>query len=354
MIVTPSTQRIAGLDGMRAIAVIAVIWHHSHDGMTWLPLSQHGFLGVDLFFVLSGFLITHLLLQEREQTNQISLSKFYARRSLRIFPLYYAILAALALAFLLLAPESSSLRTAFFHELPYHATYTSNAIESSTFLAITWSLSTEEQFYLLWPPILALLGMKSPLLLLLALLANQAVNFGLLDAELAAVGLPYQSLHILQCTFTPILLGCLGAFAIRSQSQAAAWVRTHSAAILWSSALVALAAANWPGDVRGMPRLAFQLATAVFLIALYFQQVHPLTRALELRPLVYIGMISYGIYLLHIIAIEVARPAAASLNQGHGWLLFALSAILSVVLAAISFRFFETPILKLKSRFRAS
>lgn len=354
MIATPSSQRIAGLDGVRAIAVMAVIWHHSHDGMTWLPLSQHGFLGVDLFFVLSGFLITHLLLQEREQTSRISLSKFYVRRSLRIFPLYYALLAALAAAFLLLAPETSPLRAAFFSELPYHATYTSNSIESSTFLAITWSLSTEEQFYLLWPPILALLGMKSPYLLLLAVIANQAINFGLLDTELARAGLPYQSLHILQCTFTPILLGCLGAFAIRSQDRAMEWLRQNSATILWVSAMAALVSANWPGDVRGMPRLVFQVSGAAFLLALYYQQLHPLTRALEIRPLVYIGMISYGIYLLHIIAIEVARPAAASLNQGHGWLLFTLSAALSIAMAAISFRVFETPLLKLKSRFRSA
>jgi peptidoglycan/LPS O-acetylase OafA/YrhL len=347
-----STSRIAGLDGVRAIAVMAVIWHHTHDGFAWLPISKNGFLGVDLFFVLSGFLITHLLLQEKALTNNISLGNFYARRSLRIFPLYFALLAALASAFFVFAPENSPLRAAFFSELLYHATYTSNWIDSRTFLAITWSLSTEEQFYLLWPPVLALAGLRSTYLLGAALLASQAVNFGMLDPHLARAGVPYHSLAILQCTFTPILLGCLSAFALRTDNGTIGWIKDHSSVLMWISAMVAFATASWPGDMRGVPRLSFQLASATFLLSMYSQQQHPLTRVLELRPIVYIGTISYGLYLLHIIAIEVARPVVKPLSEGHGLPLFLLSAALSIVLAALSFRYFETPMLRLKSKFR--
>ena len=141
-----------GLNGMRAIAVTAVVWHHSHPGIAELALTRRGFLGVDIFFVLSGFLITTLLLRERAEFGAISLRQFYVRRTLRIFPLYYAVLLALA-AYFTFARQASE-REAFFAGLPFYLTYTSNWFDASGMMSITWSLSAEEQFYLLWPPLL--------------------------------------------------------------------------------------------------------------------------------------------------------------------------------------------------------
>src|SRR5262245_42024739 len=96
-----SRKTFASLDGIRCLSIVAVIWHHSVVGVPWLPGTERGFLGVDMFFVLSGFLIVTLLLRERDKTGAISMREFYARRALRIFPPYYALLAVLTVYFAL-------------------------------------------------------------------------------------------------------------------------------------------------------------------------------------------------------------------------------------------------------------
>jgi len=251
-----------GLDGLRALAVIAVVWHHTHPGYAGVPMSHNGFLGVDVFFVLSGFLITTLLLGERAAKGSFSLTKFYIRRSLRIFPLYYAVLALLALYFL--GSSAASQRTVFLSELPFHASYTSNWVHLGSLMAITWSLSTEEQFYLAWPPLLAALGMRSLWVLGAFLALNQAINFGFLHGTLASLGIPYDDLPILQITFTPILLGVFLAFALRLEA-VKRWLVGLPSWALALSCVLAVAVANVPGDIRGWPRLAFHLATALVI-----------------------------------------------------------------------------------------
>ena len=154
-----ATAWFSGLDGLRAFSVVAVLWYHlagEHD----LALLNHGNQGVQLFFAISGFLVTTLLLRERRRTGTISLRSFYLRRTLRIFPLYYAVLATYALlvfATLRGTPKGAE----FWQHLPAFATYTSNwfvSADAGTGHGVTfyfaWSLATEEQFYLVWPPLL--------------------------------------------------------------------------------------------------------------------------------------------------------------------------------------------------------
>src|SRR5262245_57925158 len=145
----------SALDGLRALSVLAVVWQHSPRPSTFtalFPASRYGFLGVDLFFEISGFLIVTLLLRERAESGRISLRNFYARRALRIFPLYYGVLAAFALLFFVLRPNGSG-AAAFRSELPVMAFYLSNWVPVSGMFAITWSLAAEEQFYFVWPPV---------------------------------------------------------------------------------------------------------------------------------------------------------------------------------------------------------
>jgi peptidoglycan/LPS O-acetylase OafA/YrhL len=164
--------------------------------MSGLPLTGNGFLGVDVFFVLSGYLITALLLdeRERERSGTVSLRGFYAHRTRRIFPLYYAVLGLLA-AYFLLTKESAQ-RTASLEELPANLLYVSNWLPSTTLTAITRSLSTEEQFYLVWPPLFAWLGKHAAWILMAFLALNQAVNFGLADHWLASTGVDFVSVNI--------------------------------------------------------------------------------------------------------------------------------------------------------------
>ncbi|MCX5745493.1 MAG: acyltransferase, partial [Proteobacteria bacterium] len=147
-------KHLPALDGLRALSILAVIAHHGGGAAAGAasPLGR-GHLGVQLFFVLSGFLITSLLIQERARSGGIDLARFYVRRSLRIFPLYFAVLALYVVVVGLTARHEPAGR-AFFANLPYFATYTSNWMvsldEPRVIFYFAWSLAVEEQFYLVW------------------------------------------------------------------------------------------------------------------------------------------------------------------------------------------------------------
>jgi peptidoglycan/LPS O-acetylase OafA/YrhL len=337
-----------GLDGLRALAVGAVVWHHAHPAIAGVPMSGNGFLGVDVFFVLSGFLITTLLLREHAQSGTVSLRNFYVRRALRIFPLYFLVLAVLGLYYGL-GSRSGPAGAAFFADLPWVATYTSNWVEAHSVMAVSWSLSAEEQFYLVWPPLLAWLGLRRSLAPLLAfLLLNQAVNFGALDAWL-----PYERLPMLQATFTPIVLGVLLAFALHGEAgrrRLAALAAGPAPALL---ALALVAVMNVPGDVRGLPRLAFHLLTAALLAAVVLRPGDGLVRLLEAAPLRFAGKVSYGVYLLHMPVLSVVDRLGGAAGGQPAWLRFALTLGLTLAVAGASYRWFESPLLRLKGVLQA-
>jgi peptidoglycan/LPS O-acetylase OafA/YrhL len=354
-----SHTRLPGLDGVRALAVVGVVWHHAGPGGAALPslpfaLNLNGFLGVDLFFVLSGLLITGLLLREHARSGRISLTKFYMRRSLRIFPLYYAVLALLTLYFAGAAASGSSQRSLFLHDLPWLLTYTSNWVPIRELMGITWSLSTEEQFYLAWPPLLAWLGRRAlwPLLIFLSL--NQALNLGLLNGLWPALDHARHELAILQATFTPILLGVLLAFALDSPPQRAALQRLTAgpAGAAWLLLLAVLAC--WPGDIQGWPRLAFHVVATVSLAGIVLHPSSRVVSVLEWKPLAFVGMVSYGIYLLHMLVLDVAQRALSRWHVDLPGALFMACFIGTVALAALSYRFFERPLLRLKDRWRSA
>ena len=138
------------LDGLRCLCIVAVVWHHSVAIDFDLPIAGRGFLGVDLFFVISGYLIVTLLLREHRRTGTISLRNFYIRRTLRIFPVYYAIVFALSLYYWLVNTDSE-VGQQFLKDIPIYLTYTGNFFHPGW--AVVWSLAAEEQFYLVWPQI---------------------------------------------------------------------------------------------------------------------------------------------------------------------------------------------------------
>lgn len=349
-----ATRTFGSLDGLRCLSILAVLWHHTSVGRaSWLPGTFNGFLGVDLFFVISGFLITTLLLRERDTRWAISLRRFYARRSLRIFPPYYALLVVVILA-LLTVGRGLSMREPFFEGLPYYLTYTSNWVDTGTLFAITWSLATEEQFYLLWPPVERYLRRAVLPLLGLAILVNQLVNFRLADGFLEGVlGIRYEELPILQATFTPILLGVAIAHLLhepRGFRAAARWLGSKRAAPL---ALLAVTVfANLPGPLGGWPRLAVQLSMAALVLACTIREDHHMAWLLRLRAIAYVGKISYGMYLYHLVALDPVDRVLARLGGADLlWLRFAACTGLTVGIAAASFHFFEQRFLALKRHF---
>ena len=212
-------RHLPGLDGLRCLAILPVIWHHATPRLLPGVLGK-GAVGVDLFFALSGFLITTLLLREQREQGTISLRAFYARRSLRIFPLYYAVLAAYALRESL-HPELPS-AAHFLHGLPYHATYTANwflsyDVPHPVVFAFSWSLCVEEQFYWVWPGLVALVRRRLPLalLMMLAMLLDYAAEHGFFGAQLAAGS---TAARMATSFATPIGCGALAALALDSRT----------------------------------------------------------------------------------------------------------------------------------------
>jgi peptidoglycan/LPS O-acetylase OafA/YrhL len=364
-------RTFANLDGLRCASILAVLWYHVPRQGKLPGALERGFLGVDLFFVLSGFLITTLLLREQDRHGRIALGAFYMRRTLRIFPIYYL---ALGGYWLWTAWSETAgrlhIRQPFADSLPYYATYLANFVDTELTWRHTWSLATEEQFYLLWPPLLALLGARLSVWVLVgAFLLMQAVSFGRLDWLLDSGLRPNPAFW--GTTFAPILLGVLLAIVLHARRGFDLLARLLGASWLGPLLLLAtLAAASLPegaalrlpsGEVhfRGLPRLATHLAMALLLAHCVLQERTWLRPLLTTPPAVYLGRISYGIYLLH------APVFLAWYAGGYRWFdlplpqlptvsalwLFLGATTLTVLVAALSFHLFEQPFLRMKQRF---
>lgn len=346
-------KTFGALDGLRALSILAVLWHHTYESPTGWRATQRGFLGVDLFFVISGFLIVTLLLRERDRKGIISLKGFYIRRILRIFPVYYGILFLLAAVFFTVG-KNANMAADFFSDLPWAVTYTSNWAGLATFLAITWSLSAEEQFYLLWPP-LERFGKRAvvPLLWLL-LVASQLVHFGVVDGWMATLGFAsHQPEFLRQTGFTPIMLGVLLAHGLHNPLWHQRLARLlHPQAMGLAALVVVVGICSWaPLDLTGWPRFSLHLAMATLVGASVVREDHLLMPALRFPPLVRIGMLSYGIYLLHMLTRHGCKTILAKIGLTEEAWLFPTTLLATVVVAQLSFHFYESRFLKLKDRF---
>lgn len=350
-------RQFSSLDGVRCFCILAVLWHHSNPPTSPQILTR-GFLGVDLFFVLSGFLIVTLLLREQSTVGWISLRKFYARRALRIFPLYYGLLILLTLAHWLFQSNDSS-SSNFFSVLPVYVVYASNwSLVQAAGLDFTWSLATEEQFYLVWPSIEKFSRKRIVYVVLAAIIfINQLINFGFLDGLFIALyGSPAAvKLDILDTTFTPICLG-IGLAHLLQRSQTFTLIfrglgHRHTPIVLL---LVLFGVIHFsPIDISGFPRLLIQLLMTLWLGSLVVRENHTLQPLLISPPIVRMGQISYGLYLYHIWAFMLVMRIARFASERWGVVLpiplFVTGTLVTVLIAEISYRFYEAPFLKWKT-----
>jgi len=353
-----ATRTFGSLDGVRAVCILGVIWHHVPNPGLPLRLAERGFLGVDMFFVLSGFLIVTLLLRERSRTGAVSLRKFYARRTLRIFPIYYLLIFGLLAVYLVFRPGAPNTR-AYLLDLPFLLTYTANWVPIRAHnMGIVWSLATEEQFYLVWPAVEKWFRRGWVWVVLGGVLVvSQMINFGILDPFFAAMyGGTKPRLAILDATFTPIALGVLLAHLLhhpRGYAAAAGVVGGRSSWVGWTLILVALVE-FWPGDLSGLPRLLIQVVMMVLLGSLVVREDHSARPILGWGPIRFVGMISYGLYLYHLWVIHPVRWAFLKLGWGlANPLFFATAVVACVAVAGLSYQFIERPILRWKERFAA-
>ena len=348
-----TTKFFGSLDGVRSLCILAVIFHHV-PGLEHLPRIFHlGYLGVDGFFVLSGLLIETLLLRERSQRGTFSLPNFYIRRTLRICPIYFLLLAGLFVMLRATQPGSDAYRD-FVRELPYFVTYTCNWIEiHAVNMGVLWSLATEEQFYLVWPFVEKYAGRLGSLVALGTLLgANQLINFGALNGWEARTYDLGQVPSILQTTFTPILLGvALGrmmhnppTFAVLSR------VIGHRASPLVLLAVLGGIALVTPDDIQGWFRLVIQLTMALLIASVMIREDQGLAPVLRLALLRRLGVVSYGAYLYHMTVIHLARKVLERVHLENPWVLLAVVVVGTYAVSEVSFRLIESPLLSLKER----
>ena len=342
-----ATRTFGSLDGLRCLSILPVIWHHSTPRP--LPgLLGKGPAGVDLFFCISGFLITTLLLREKARSGAISMTGFYARRALRIFPLYYAVLLAYVL-FALALPAGAPQRSHFFHTLPLYASFTANwfadfGVGFPILFAFAWSLCIEEQFYAFWPWLVRALPRNGALLAMTALLAVDAA------AERGLLPIGGQALRIVTSFAAPIGLGALLALLLDARRSfdvlRAALGKTWSAPFALAAVLALLA---WPSA----PLFGFQAALAALVGACVMREDHALSRPLQARPVSYVGRVSYGLYLLNVSAIGLVRRAFPEHAHAAGFV-FVLSLPLALAMAALSHRYWEAPFLRLRAHLRSA
>ncbi len=371
-LVIKSHGHVVALDGLRGVAIAAVVafhyltyTHHNPVVAEIVGISRAGWLGVDLFFVLSGFLITGILLRSRSSPTYYR--DFYIRRTLRIFPLYYAVLA---IAFLLL-PWVPGIASDSFAQLQsrqwglwLYATNIVNAAENDLVFVSDvfeanhfWSLAAEEQFYLLWPALVRILGAQRVFWVGTAIVT---ASF----AFKAAIPVSHSTMMLLRSD--GLVLGGIVAAALANPTWAPMVVTAaRRATPILTLAIVGLYVARgglahddaWANQA-GISFVA--LASAALLVTvLHTRPGDCLDRVLSLRPLVCLGRYSYGIYVIHWafdpLFDRTIGAWMTTLSCGVRFIdsmtVVAVETALAVGLAALSFHFFEMRFLVLKDRF---
>jgi len=343
------------LDGLRALSIVGVIWFHSwwgtpyYERLTTLPVLREGEWGIHIFFVISGFLITTLLLREQRRTGTISIRDFYIRRSLRIWPLYYATVA-IYVVIMLTVQRGTGRAHSFFHYLPSFLTYTYTWFVSASYppgpFNLAWTLATEEQFYAFWPLVLRMFRKVGSSVVILAVLGLRiAAGKGWTDRILPPGWLPTR---IVLSVAIAICLGVLLAQALDSE-RGFRWLSAVLGA-KWAApvALVILAICLVP---LHPPVLTALVATTALVGACVVREDNGLAPILKLRPIAFIGVLSYGMYLLNSLSLHVVRLVLDRIGVVHPLVIFPCTLGLAVGVAFLSYRYFETPFLELKKRF---
>jgi peptidoglycan/LPS O-acetylase OafA/YrhL len=374
-----------GLDGLRAVACLAVFVDHVEQWAEWLAMPNYygkwlqalGRQGVELFFVLSGYLITYRMLIERRSTGRVSIPAFYLRRALRIWPLYYTVvfivfvgvpwlvhhqagpymkgLSSWFVDGLFAGPDDHRLAW-YLALLPHFAYFSAPGVLCGTHL---WSIGVEEQFYLVWPWLMRVAGKRPLVMCTLVIVAAFTLNDVVFPwgEDLR----PWFSAH-----FGPKALDQVRMFADHAHMEAmaigafVAWFAVHQRPLLerfaadaWTRALAYLAIPfgwyfyrNWHTQIG--PALIYAFALAALSHG-------PKSRVLDWAPMRAIGVRSYAIYLLHPLALfltAVGLERAHVLGWGHArWVYAVCSLGVTFALAFAAHAWIERPALKLKDRF---
>jgi peptidoglycan/LPS O-acetylase OafA/YrhL len=359
---TANKPHYPALDGLRGLAILLVVLYHN---FSFINYSIFGWIGVDLFFVLSGYLITSILLKAINSPNY--LKNFYVRRLLRIFPLYYTFL----IIFLIIFPQIPSLKSA----LSYYTNnqfwlwlylqnwlYVFKEPQHAEMLNHLWSLAVEEQFYLIWPCLILLIRKPKILFVFVAFLLLLVMATRFIIWTLKIEHLSYFSLY----TFTRIDGICIGCMLALLRQINISFLNKNTAVVVFT-----LAGMNFLFYFFNsfyhftFPYLAivgyttFAVMFGLLVNEAVTKQTPIINKIFGTRILVFFGKISYGFYMFHWPIYLIVTPyiheflqSAINVQSSLFKILSALSAtILALLVSIISFRYFESYFLSLKKKF---
>jgi peptidoglycan/LPS O-acetylase OafA/YrhL len=336
-----STGRIPSLDGLRAISIGLVLFAHL-CGTVNFPFEHEflnaGNLGVRVFFVISGFLITGILLKEIEKTGTINLQKFYYRRTLRIFPPYYfflLVVGILALCGILKLPLGEWLAAVF---------YVSNFAPISTWeIGHTWSLGVEEQFYLLMPGLLFFGKRRAFFVLCAVILLSPFIRLGTFvlfpDPDLRWTGYGFQA------NADSLATGCLLAFVRQTLWKKALYQKILQSKIFIVFPILAIALNYFAQNPKIYSLVCITLINFCVVLCIdWAVTFHTgfVGKILNARPLVYIGTLSYSIYLWQQLFLNRQSQQPANV--------FPLNLVLVALCAVISYYLIEKPALRFRQK----
>ncbi len=354
------------LNGIRFIAALMVLIFHIEQFkfLFGFPtrvdtpfISVIGKLGVILFFVLSGYLITYLLLEEEKKFRKINIRQFYMRRILRIWPLYFFVTG---LALLVLPHFSFFIIPGFEKDLLYQDFSIKAAMYFTLFanLAVSiygifpyasqgWSIGTEEQFYLIWPVLISRIRKNRMLLMVGIVIFYLAVQF-VVNADWAGFIPGKMYIRRFWKLFNIDCMAIGGLFAVMLHQQR--YLSYFLNVWVFYSALAITTILLITGTV--VPYIHYEVYSLLFgILIVNFSANKKIGISLEHPVLDYLGKISYGLYMYHILVIVSTIKVLMLLNILNDWILYPVSIVLTILVAGVSYRFFESRFIRMKTRF---
>lgn len=332
-------KHFANLDGLRFICIAMVLWHHARpEGMEHI-FFWRGFLGVDFFFVLSGFLITTLLLREAAEYGSFSLRAFYIRRIIRIVPVYFFVVGMVSFQVIMIGGK-----TEYAPYVPYYFLFLSNYLVGEIpALGITWSLAVEEQFYIVWPLVLLITPWRFLFPVTCALIFINLLSAAEILGGGRRVSVGLMEVPLVPNSFSAILIGSALALLLHRASSFTALAHLLGARISafagFTVLIVFLSVA--PDRLEVGHDFIIWLIMAGIIGALVIREDNLFLGFLQNSVVARIGIVSYGIYLYHLVALHFVNVFLGAVGfNGPGMVLLTYS-LVSYVMAEISFRTLE-------------
>ncbi|MGB4414040.1 MAG: acyltransferase [Paludibacter sp.] len=347
---------LPGLNGLRTLAAITVLISHIFQGTfgNWglasikLPLFTDG---VTLFFVISGFLITYLLLQEHGKTQTVDIPKFYLRRILRIWPIYYLYILVVIAVLLYEGKEAEILNSTLFYYIFFAANIPFISAAGIGLIVHYWSIGVEEQFYLFWPCLLKLSKNKIVIVTIGVLLLWLFLKFGSY-VLFTNKSLVYKFFNVTR--FHCMMIGAIGAIAYFNKNQLFLKIFTNRWAQIISWSIFILSGFIF----YFVPAFILAEFIAVLSLFLIMSQIEgkPKFINLENKYFDFVGKISYGIYIIHpllifiLSSIWIQLPIQLPVFMQYIIIYFTVPSV-TIFIAWLSYKYYEKPFLKLKNKF---